>query len=99
MVDITNGVDFFTVPEGAYKSIFEKQGYKIVVSESEVVEVDKQSEEITSDELNEKPVSRWTKQELKKYCSEHHISLDGVVRTEDVRERVLEFQEQNLTEE
>lgn len=109
MIKITNGVNEFLVPEGAYEHMFKQQGYTIVGDEQEVeAEVETEAEiegfqsdevEAETDKLDEKPVSQWSKQELKFYCDKHEISLEGVARTEDVRERVLKFQEQNLTEE
>lgn len=107
MIKITNGVNEFLVPEGAYEHMFKQQGYTIVGDEPEIgVEVEPEAEdfqpnevEAEVDKLDEKPVSQWSKQELKSYCDKHEISLEGVARTEDVRERVLKFQEQNLIEE
>lgn len=105
MIKITNGINEFLVPEGAYEHMFKQQGYTIVGDEQEV-ETEAEIEgfqpdevEVKTDKLDEKPVSQWSKQELKFYCDKHEISLEGVARTEDVRERVLKFQEQNLTEE
>ena len=105
MIKITNGINEFLVPEGAYEYMFKQQGYTIVGDEQEV-ETEAEIEgfqpdevEVDTDKLDEKPVSQWSKQELKLYCDKHEISLEGVARTEDVRERVLKFQEQNLTEE
>lgn len=93
MVDITNGTNTFNVTEGAFDDIFKKQGYVEVVEDGET---SKSELEAQVDSLDDKPVSIWTKQELKAYCDAHSISLDDVTSTDEVRKRVLEHQEQQL---
>lgn len=99
MVKITNGTDVFDVSEGAYDGTFKQQGYSIITNEAVAADVIQEADADVCDELDEKPVSKWTKQELKQYCDKNGISLSGVTRTEDVRKKVLAFQEQNLAEE
>lgn len=91
MVDITDGTNTFGVTEGAFEDIFKKQGYVEVV-EDDVAS--KPEAEAQIDSLDDKPVSMWTKQELKAYCDAHNISLEDVTSTDEVRKRVLEHQEQ-----
>lgn len=91
MIDITDGTHELNVTEGAFEDIFKKQGY-IEVAEDETTS--KSELEAQADSLDDKPVSMWTKQELKAYCDAHSISLDDVTSTDEVRKRVLEYQEQ-----
>lgn len=91
MIDITDGTHEFNVTNGAFEDIFERQGYTEV---AEDVEASKPELEAQVDSLDDKPVSMWTKQELKAYCDAHSISLDDVTSTDEVRKRVLEYQEQ-----
>ena len=91
MIDITDGTNTFGVTEGAFEDIFEKQGYVEAVEDEES---SKSELEVQVDLLNDKPVSMWTKQELKAYCDLHDISLEDVTSTDEVRKRVLEYQEQ-----
>lgn len=90
MIDITDGTHEFNVTEGAFKDIFKKQGYVEAVDDEES---SKSELEAQVDSLNDKPVSMWTKQELKAYCDIHDISLEDVTSTDEVRKRVLEHQE------
>lgn len=99
MIKITNGVDVFDVTEGAYEGTFKQQGYTPVAERQDVTDGVQGVENDAYDELDEKPVSQWTKTELKGYCDKHGISLTGATKTEDVRRRVLAFQEQRLAEE
>lgn len=99
MIKITNGVDVFEVTEGAYDGTFKQQGYTPVKLDDGTAEAVECAEKDAYDELDEKPVSQWTKTELKGYCDKHGISLTGATKTEDVRRRVLAFQEQRLAEE
>lgn len=91
MIDITDGTHKFNVTEGAFEDIFKKQGYVEVVGDGTP---SKSELEAQVDSLDDKPVSMWTKQELKAYCDAHGISLDDVTSTDEVRKRVLEYQEQ-----
>lgn len=91
MIDITDGTHEFDVTNGAFEDIFKKQGY-IEAIEDETAS--KSELEAQVDSLDDKPVSMWTKQELKAYCEAHNISLDDVTSTDEVRKRVLEYQEQ-----
>ena len=91
MIDITDGTHDFNVTDGAFEDIFKKQGYVEVAEDKESL---KSELEAQVDSLNDKPVSMWTKQELKAYCDIHDISLEDVTSTDEVRKRVLEYQEQ-----
>ena len=91
MIDITDGTHDFNVTDGAFEDIFKKQGYVEVAEDKESL---KSELEAQVDSLNDKPVSMWTKQELKAYCDIHDISLEDVTSTDGVRKRVLEYQEQ-----
>lgn len=96
MVKVTNGVDTFEVTMGAYKDIFASQGYKLI-TEAEVVpqmssgEPSKTEEELFLEEIVEKPVSEWTKDELKKFADLNEISLDGIHSVNDVREVIKNY--------
>ena len=72
MVVITNGINEFEVSRGAYESIFQKQGYSIIVdTETEAVEDNNDAEatehaehvDKDAEALVEKPISQWTKNE------------------------------------
>ena len=92
MIDITDGTHEFNVTEGAFEDIFKKQGYIEIAEEDGTSS--KSELEAQVDLLDDKPVSMWTKQELKAYCDANSISLDDVTSTDEVRKRVLEYQEQ-----
>lgn len=94
MIQITDGVNQFTVSEGAFNNVFKQQGYQVLKPESPEDSIESEPEK-QSDPLDEKPVSKWTKQELKSYCDKHGIDLEGVTSTDDVRKRVLSYQEQS----
>ena len=94
MIKITDGVRQFTVSKGAFDNIFKQQGYQVFKSATPADSI-KSEPEKQVDPLDEKPVSQWTKQELKSYCDKHGIDLEGVTSTEEVRKRVISYQEQS----
>lgn len=105
MVIITNGIDEFEVSRGAYESIFMKQGYSIVIdTETEVVEgnedaaaaepakqVDKDAEA-----LMEKPISQWTKNEVKSFIDKKGIDVSGITSFNEVKDRVRKYIEEEM---
>lgn len=80
MVKITNYVNTFEVTQGAYDDIFKKQGFELVEEDKEdkketVEETKKTNEEAYVEELMEKPISQWNKEEVKTYASLKNIDI------------------------
>lgn len=80
MVDITNLVNTYSVTKGAYEDIFKRQGFKPVKEEKEdkketVEETKKTDEEAYIEELMEKPISQWNKEEVKTYASLKNVDI------------------------
>lgn len=80
MVKITNFVNTFEVTQGAYDDIFKKQGFELVEEDKEdkkekVEETKKTNEEAYVEELMEKPISQWNKEEVKTYASLKNIDI------------------------
>ena len=80
MVKITNYVNTFEVTQGAYDDIFKKQGFELVEEDKEdkketVEKTKKTNEEAYVEELMEKPISQWNKEEVKTYASLKNIDI------------------------
>lgn len=99
MVKITNGRDVFEVTEGAFEGIFVHQGFKkvdgkkeeskIILDEAEIPVVDAADE---FDELeNEKPVSQWTKAEVKEFARANGIDISGTKNVNEAKEIIKQF--------
>lgn len=94
MVKITNGIGVFEVTQGAYEGIYKHQGYQIVGEKAEQnfgAEVSGQKDERTADEmfieeLEEKPVSQWNKDEVKRYAAIKGIDLSGTKNVNEAKE-------------
>lgn len=90
MVDITNKVDTYSVTKGAYEDIFKRQGFKPVKEEKEdkketVEETKKTDEEAYVEELMEKPISQWNKEEVKTYASLKNIDISNTKNIGEAR--------------
>lgn len=90
MVKITNFVNTFEVTQGAYDDIFKKQGFKLVEGEKEdkketVEETKKTNEEAYIEELMEKPISQWNKEEVKTYASLKNIDISNTKNIGEAR--------------
>lgn len=106
MVIITNGINEFEVSRGAYESIFQKQGYSIVVdTETEVVEDNKDAaaaakpaKQVDKDAeaLMEKPISQWTKNEVKSFIDKKKIDVSGITSFNEVKDRVRKYIEEEM---
>lgn len=99
MVKITNGRDTFEVTEGAFEGIFVHQGFKkvddkkdkpkIILDEVEIPVVDAADE---FDELeDEKPVSQWTKAEVKEFAKANGIDISGTKNVNEAKEIIKQF--------
>lgn len=96
MVKITNGIDAFEVTKGAFKTVFANQGYVLVSQHVTAPQIasepaQKTDDELFVDEMLEKPVSEWTKEELKRFAEVNNISLEGAQKVDDVREIISNY--------
>lgn len=90
MVDVTNKVDTYSVTKGAYEDIFKRQGFKLVKEEKEdkketVEETKKTDEEAYIEELMEKPISQWNKEEVKTYASLKNVDISDTKNIGEAR--------------
>lgn len=102
MVKITNGRDVFEVTEGAFEGIFIHQGFtkydetkvksKDTLDEVEIPVVDAADEFDELEEVeNEKPVSQWTKAEVKEFARANGIDLSGTKNVNEAKEIIKQF--------
>lgn len=95
MVKITNGIDIFEVTHGAYECIYRHQGYQVV--DKKDIECDfgdeiagkvnkKSADEMFVEELQEKPISQWSKDEVKRYAAIKEIDLTGTKNVTEAKE-------------
>lgn len=105
MVVITNGINEFEVSRGAYESIFQKQGYSIIVdAETEAVEDNNDAEatehaehvDKDAEALVEKPISQWTKNEVKNFIAKKGIDVSGITSFNEVKDRVRKYIEEEM---
>ena len=89
MVKITNGVDVFEVTRGALDGIYSRQGFKIVIDEaakSSVNAPEKTEDEIFMEEILEKPISQWSKDEIKRFAAIIKIDISGTKNASEAKE-------------
>lgn len=105
MVVITNGINEFEVSRGAYESIFQKQGYSIIVdAEAEAIEDNNDAEatehaehvDKDAEALVEKPISQWTKNEVKNFIAKKGIDVSGITSFNEVKDRVRKYIEEEM---
>lgn len=89
MVKITNFVNTFEVTQGAYDDIFKKQGFELVEEKEDkketVEETKKTKEEAYIEELMEKPISQWNKEEVKTYASLKNVDISNTKNIGEAR--------------
>ena len=92
MIKITNGIDVFEVTNGAYKGIYSKQGFKPVKkggAKKAEKKVDPDEEFVK--EVEEKPISGWSKADIKKYAKIFGIDISKTKSIDDAREIIQAF--------
>ena len=101
MVKITNGENTFTVTRGAFDGIYSRQGYKIVDEKKAKENVEppkapeKTDDEKFIEEMVEKPISQWSKDEVKRFAALNDIDITGTKNANEAKELIKEFLEEN----
>lgn len=102
MVTIKNGNNIHVVTEGAYKEIFSRLGYEIISGKEEVsieTPIDVDDNTMSEEEMNfilgveEKPISQWSKAEVKKYAELKRIDITGTKNVNEAKAIIKEFLE------
>lgn len=101
MVKLSNGLTTIVVPSGAV-AMYERTGFRVVKdsnvesvidnNESVIDTVDteeKESEFITN--LLEKPISKWSKEEVKRFANEKGININGTKSVNDAKDRIRDY--------
>lgn len=101
MVKITNGVNVFEVTRGAFDGIYSRQGYTIMnekaaegAKTSEAHKApEKTEDEIFVEEILEKPISQWNKDEVKRFAGIKEIDITGTKNANEAKEIIKSFLE------
>lgn len=96
MVKITNGVNVFEVTRGAFDGIYSRQGYTIVdeKADSDVKTpkaLEKTEDEKFLEEIIEKPISQWNKEEVKRFAILKEIDITGTKNANEAKEIIKSF--------
>ena len=95
MVKITNGVNIFEVTRGAFDGIYSRQGYTIlneqIPGQQEIKEPEKTEDEKFLDEIIEKPISQWNKEEVKRFAALKGIDITGTKNANEAKEIIKDF--------
>lgn len=100
MVTIKNGNNIHVVTEGAYKEIFSRLGYEIISGKEEVsieTPIDVDDNTMSEEEMDfilgveEKPISQWSKAEVKKYAELKRIDITGTKNVNEAKAIIKEF--------
>lgn len=109
MVKVTNGVETFTIPEGATK-VYEKMGFKPINSmhsrKSATKHVDKETNDNIGDDvfadLLQKPISQWNQDEVKEFAAAKGYDVSGAKSLKQAKaiiKEALDLEEKALVEE
>ena len=99
MVLITNGINRFWVTKGAFSGVYSKQGYTIENDKKVITAVQmpspKSLDEKFLEEVEEKPLSQWSKDEVKKFAALKDIDLSGTKNINEAKALIKDFMEAN----
>ena len=97
MIKITNGVNVFEVTKGAFDGIYSRQGYKLVDEKAETkaleasAALEKSEDDIFVEEILEKPISQWNKEEVKRFAAIKEINISGTKNANEAKEIIKSF--------
>ena len=99
MVKITNGKEIFEVTRGAFDGIYSRQGYRLLDETKPAEQGNKQPEKTDDekfiDELIEKPISQWGKEEIKRFAVLKEIDISETKNANEAKEIIKQFLEEN----
>ena len=99
MVLITNGADKFWITKGAFDGVYSKQGYTIENDKKVAATVKmpspKSPDEKFLEEKEKKPMTQWSKDEVKKFAALKDIDLSGTKNINEAKALVKDFMEAN----
>ena len=98
MIKITNGVNVFEVTRGAFDGIYSRQGYTVVDEKADGAKAakapkvpEKSEDEIFVEEILEKPISQWNKDEVKRFAGIKEIDITGTKNANEAKEIIKSF--------
>ena len=97
MVKITNGVNVFEVTRGAFDGIYSRQGYKLVDEKAEAnaheahAAPEKSEDKIFVEDILEKPISQWNKEEVKHFAVIKGIDISGTKNANEAKAIIKSF--------
>ena len=92
MIEITNGAEKFKISKGAFESIYKKQGFRVVQPKKQKGDkTDPESEKSEIDLLTEKPISQWTKADIKTFAEAYEIDLSKIKNANEAKEIIKNF--------
>lgn len=97
MVKITNGIVTVEVTSGAFDSVYSKQGFHRVVDVAPIVGATER--ELTADEkwlaeIAEKPLSQWSKDEVKRFATLKELDITGTKNVSEAKALIKAVLEQ-----
>lgn len=94
MVKITNGLNTFEVTRGAFDGIYSRQGYTLV-KEDELKGIPKEptlsEDEMFLIDIQEKPISQWSKEEVKRFASLKGVNISGTKNVGEAKSLIKDF--------
>ena len=97
MIKITNGINVFEVTRGAFDGIYSRQGYSLVEEKTETkapktpTTPEKSEDDIFVEEILEKPISQWNKEEVKRFAAIKEIDISGTKNANEAKEIIKSF--------
>lgn len=96
MVKITNGVNVFEVTRGAFDGIYSHQGYHILDEKNTKHHAKEKNPEKSENEtfvesVLEKPISQWSKDEVKRFAAIKEIDISGTKNANEAKDIIKSF--------
>ena len=104
MVKITNGKVNYTVAKSVYESIFKKRGFKIIGGADDGLqkqgvkqegekgeEVELSEDEKRAAEIEENPISSWTKDDIRFYAKVKEIDISSAKNPGEARNIISRY--------
>lgn len=100
MVTVSNGINVFTIPEGAQK-VYESMGFRAVIDNANISGKPVEGDSSPIDDLLEKPISSWNQAEVKEFAAAKGYDVSGAKSLKQAKaiiRKALEEEQKALAE-
>ena len=95
MIEVSDGKKSFLMTEGAFESVYKKLVFKLVTNDEDAkLDLEEDEDMLFAEELEKKPISEWTNEEVRRYASVYGIDISETKSPSEAKELIKKFNDE-----